>query len=139
MSDTNDANTASILERCKNEVIRLHVFFEEWFTGKISNTDDDLERSCSSFMHANFHFINPGGATDSLSSLMEKLRHAHGAYSSTKFIIEIKNVECLFVGTDDTYLVKYEEWQKSGDDYSNVTARVSTVLFQADGEEKLKW
>ena len=38
-------DTTDVCEPCRAEVLGLHPFFEDWFTGKISRSDQTFERS----------------------------------------------------------------------------------------------
>ena len=121
----------SIDTRCKDKIIRLHLFFQEWFTASVPNNDETFDAFNSS-ISTEFLLISPRGVVDAKPELAASLRRAYGIQKDSKFTIEIKNCKLLYIGKDESCLMSYEEWQKTemndGDDVE--TARLSTVLFR---------
>lgn len=124
-------SVTGIETRCKDEVIRLHVFFVEWFTASIPNTEENFDAFNMS-MAAEFHIISPRGVVDTKLELTSSLHRAHGIHKDSIFTIDIKNCQLLSVGGKESYLMRYEEWQKTVRSDGDVveTARISTVLFR---------
>ena len=84
--------------------------------------------------------VPPSGKIVPAGELNERLRAAYGSHSEHGMAIEIKNVE-LLSGSGFRYLVRYEEWQRSGSP-ERETARVSTAFFQeseGSGPNNLLW
>mmetsp|Transcript_40420 Transcript_40420/g.47290 ORF Transcript_40420/g.47290 Transcript_40420/m.47290 type:complete len:149 (-) Transcript_40420:325-771(-) len=132
----------SIESRCKDEIIRLHVFFVDWFKASLPNTDEQFD-AFTKCMAPQFHIVSPRGVVDALPKLTSGLRSAHGVHKDSGFTIEIKNCRFLFGaeggGNKGCYLMTYEEWQTFG---TNETARISTVMFREKEEEgvgDLEW
>lgn len=84
--------------------------------------------------------VPPSGNVVPAQMLNERLKSAYGVHSEHGITIEIKNVEVLS-GSGFRYLVRYEEWQRSGSPEQE-TARVSTAFFQESegcGPNNLLW
>jgi hypothetical protein len=108
----------------RDEVVGLHEFFVEWFTGVLEDTDVVFARFAD-VMHPEFSMIVPSGGLLDRETVVGSVRAAH-ATADASFGIEIRDVvDCVV--WDDAVLVTYEEWQLVGDRVDN--CRVSTVLF----------
>ncbi len=118
----------SIMEqRCSDEVVQLHQFFQDWFNAAIPPTDEELGRF-SSVMAERFVIISPNGELTERDALLERLRAAHGIWSemSRPCRIWIENLQVRHqVG--DQILVLYEEWQEIE---GESRGRLSTALFR---------
>lgn len=144
---TNESTTTTAIEsKCQQEIIRLHEFFVDWFSGSLPNTPKNFQQHFLQCMSSDFHLLSPRGVIDDLSNLTTSLRQAYGMHKDKKnFTIDIQNCLILFA-EDGHYLVQYEEWQKTmelkttkteeggevDDDTLVVgtTSRISTVLLR---------
>ncbi len=106
----------------QQEIIDLHVFFEDWLGAKISKTPENYAR-CEASLARNFCIINPSGTLSHQEPLLKALYSGHG--SKENLIITIKNPS-LHYETSDSLVATYEEWQSYKD---TNTARLSTVVF----------
>jgi hypothetical protein len=116
------------------EIVDLHQFFEDWFSGKLDLTDANFRRF-ESVIADGFALIDPGGVITERETLIPRLRAAHNTRPNVRVWIE--NIRLHhYVG--DILLVTYEEWQESGD---QTTARLSTALFRdkPDAPNGLEW
>ena len=118
----------SQLELCRREVVALHEFFEDWFTGRLQASDDVFQRFALA-LDIEFEIVGPGGVAIGRPDLLASLRAAHGAYAET-FRIWIENLEARAL-SDDLVLVTYEEWQQ---DAGSPRARRSSAVMQCDPE-----
>jgi len=108
----------------EREIVELHQFFEDWFTGRLANTDAVFARFADS-MAPDFHLVNPSGRLTARPALITGLRGAYNTWDEGRIWIE--NVE--FRGTYDAIsIVTYEEWQAIGEAEGG---RLSTVMFKA--------
>ncbi len=120
----------AIEERCKAEIVRLHDAFVAWFTGSCDSSGDTYERTIGSVLSPSFSMVGPSGGVIPANLLHERLQAAYGSHSEHGIAIEIKNVEVVS-SSGSQYLVRYEEWQRSGSPEVRVeTARQSTAFFQ---------
>ena len=120
--------------RCQQEIVELHQFFQDWFTGVLL-ADDAAFARFSQVLGDTFIIISPDGRALSRNPLLESLRGMHGAHKGQRIWIE--NVQ-LRHQADNLALVTYEEWQEVAE---NKTGRLSTVLFQVkpDTPNGLEW
>ena len=115
-------NTLDIVTK---DIVDLHVFFVDWFTGAASPSD--LEERFLQRMDPGVTFISPEGET--LTRDMLKQGFAQGYGRNPDFRIQIRDVDVRWE-RDDLVLATYTEWQigASGADAKN--ARISSVLMQ---------
>ncbi len=107
---------------CRKEVVELHEFFQQWFTGELPQTDEAFDRFAS-VMAAGFHIVSPAGRIMQRDKILDAVR---AGYRSSTLKIWIKNhTHRLTIG--DVALVTYEEWQTSGDE---TRGRLSTALLR---------
>lgn len=134
------SSKAHVEARCRAECIRLHDFFVDWFLGKCENTDEAYE-GVTSALAPSFSMIVPSGSTVDLPDLLERLRSAYGVHAENGIVIEIRNVEMLDSTSDGMYLVRYEEWQRIGNNPIQETGRISTALLREEdgGPNNLTW
>ena len=127
---------ANMEERCRQEVLDLHRFFDDWFNGRIENNDASFKRFAGVLDPA-FEIAAPDGRVIRRDALLEGLRQAHGGRAGSGFRIWIDNMHARALG-DSIWLVTYEEWQESGDE---ARGRVSTVLFapEAGAPNGVRW
>ena len=128
----------TFLQACKQEIIELHEFFEDWFTATIKETDENFSRF-EKVLDDKFILITPSGEKLSREEILTFVEKAYGLRREVEppYSITILNVHCAFK-TEEYSLCQYEEWQKIGD---KETARISSVLFQrCEGlPNRLKW
>ena len=122
----------------KKEIIDLHQFFEDWFNGKLKNTEEDFSRF-TKVMGEGFEIISPFGTKTNRSALMEKLRNAYGLKSGSekKYRIWIENVHTRKL-EDNLFLITYKEWQE----VDGVTkGRLSTAILKENSTNpnKIEW
>ncbi|MFQ5720726.1 MAG: hypothetical protein ACE5IK_14395 [Acidobacteriota bacterium] len=121
---------------CRQEVLDLHRFFDDWFNGRVDGSDEIFQRF-SSVLDPAFVIIAPDGRIVERDPLLEAMRQAHGGRAGGAFRIWIENESCRAAGTD-LWLCTYEEWQASGDESRG---RVSTALFAPDSDapNEVRW
>ena len=119
MSDTNT------LRAVTDEVVDLHRFFVDWFTGAAEPAALDTRLGAS--LHDDFFYVFPGGQTLTRDGLLAGLRGAHG--SNPDFRIVVRDVTVRFT-PGDTVLATYTEWQSGAKASARPNnARLSTVLM----------
>ncbi len=113
-------------QSCENEIIELHRFFEDWFMGRLEDSEEGFARFAGALADG-FTIISPGGKVTGRTDLLRSLRSAHGAYAGDGSIsIRVANVQQR-QASEDHFLLTYEEWQDSG---SGERGRLSSVLFR---------
>ncbi len=116
--------------RCEREVVELHRFFEDWFAGRLPDTDDAFA-ALASVLAPSFEMVTPDGATRTRDQVLGGVRDGHpggdGASSAGATRFEIRNHRHRHT-FDDVAVVTYEEWQTRGD---SSQGRVATAVFQA--------
>ncbi|MEE8155733.1 MAG: hypothetical protein V3T53_12340 [Phycisphaerales bacterium] len=111
-----------IESNCRKEVVELHEFFQQWFTGELPQTEEALDRFVS-VVAEGFHIVSPAGRIMQRDRILDAVR---GGYRSGPVKIWIKNhTHRLTLG--DLALVTYEEWQSSGDE---TRGRLSSALLR---------
>ena len=113
--------------RCEREIVELHQFFEDWFAGKLPDTDAAFARFADA-LHPDFHIIPPNGSVLDRAAILERLRAAHGrtANASPPFVIEVRAVQRRSA-VDGGVVLTYEEWQGAG---TPTEGRTSSVLMR---------
>jgi len=114
-------------QRCEDEVVQLHRFFQDWFNGTLPSTEDEFRRF-DSVMAEGFVIISPSGEMTERAELLERLLAVHGIWRemSRPGRIWIENLQVRHqVG--DQVLVLYEEWQEIE---GESRGRLSTALFR---------
>ena len=121
---------------CHNEVADLHRFFEDWFTARIENSQENFARF-SGVIADGFEMISPDGRTTDRNSLMSRLRSARGTYRDGSFRIWIENCRTRPLN-DNLHLVLYEEWQERD---GRSTGRLSSAVFRDrhDAPNAVEW
>ncbi|MEM9489993.1 MAG: hypothetical protein AAGC55_12675 [Myxococcota bacterium] len=115
-------------EQVQSEIVDLHEFFVEWFTGSCESSDAIFaERFTSRFTKSSI-LIPPGGQLMNAANLGTSIRAAYG--KNPAFRIAIRNV-AVRREQDGLLLATYEEWQR-GAIYSSPpeNGRLSTALFE---------
>ena len=115
-------------DACVREVKDLHVFFEQWYGGKLPDTDEGFGRMTSAIAD-DFHAIGPRGNHSGKSEITRMVGSGHGSRRDSDFRIEIRNAVPRQLG-EDVCAVTYEEWQLFGGEW---TARSSSAAFRRQG------
>ena len=108
---------------CRDEVIQLHQFFEEWLGGTLVKTQTNYER-LTAVINPEFQIISPDGEMTATAPLLAGLWQAHD--SRPGFRLWVKEVAVRLL-SPQLALTTYEEWQEIE---GKVTARVSTAVFK---------
>jgi hypothetical protein len=116
-----------MFDECKNEVIDLHVFFEQWFKAEVENSDEIYSR-LELVLNNQFMLIMPTGEFSFRVELLEQLRNGYGSRSDPKetYRLWIENIECRYI-LNNLCLVTYEEWAEIN---GVLNARLSSALFK---------
>jgi hypothetical protein len=124
--------------RCRNEVIELHRFFEDWYNGVIEESDEQFSR-LEMALGEGFLIISPDGRKTARKPLLTSLRRLHASHCNdpSPFRIWIGNVTVRPL-TERIVLVTYEEWQENDGERKG---RLSSALFRnnAKGPNGLEW
>lgn len=110
-------------ERCKKEVAELHQFFQDWFQGKLDDTDEAFARF-GGVMAEGFEIISPAGKAMKRDVILGAVRGGHGNEPDANIWIE-NHRHLLTQG--ELSLVSYEEWQITDD---TKRGRLSTALLR---------
>ena len=124
--------------RCRQEIIELHQFFQDWFNGDLPPTEDNFAR-LTKVLHKNFVLIGPDGIAIHQKSLLNTLRRAHN--TRRNYNIWIENYHVLH-DLDSLLIATYQERQTNLDDRMPVTTtRISTVVFgeKPDTPNGVEW
>lgn len=131
-----EAEVARISRACEREIVELHQFFEDWFTGSIEASDQSYGRF-GEVLAEGFAIIGPGGVESGKEAILGGVRAAHGSRDAADFAIWIENVrvrECR----EERCLVTYEEWQRAE---GGTRGRLSTAVLgvRAGAPNGLEW
>ncbi len=105
------------------EIRELHQFFQDWFTGAISQTEENFSRVTSG-MNEKFALISPDGTLIGYPTVISWLR---GGYRSRPNFRLWTDKIVVRHQTDDLALATYEEWQEID---GKINARLSTTLLR---------
>ena len=114
------------------EIIRLHRFFDAWFTGTGENSDRYFSEHFASCMAPDLHLVFPSGRDVTAETFLSEMRTAHG--SNPQFKAQVRNVREKELG-DRSRIVfaTYEEWQKGAlNSKPPNNGRVSSAAFLED-------
>lgn len=126
-------------DRARTEIEDLHVFLEEWLTGRATRDDADYDIRFTDRFTDDFLMIPPGGAAVGRDDVLHGLRGAHGA--SPDLRIRIRNT-ALVDARDGLVVATYEEHQRGARRaIAPDNARRSTVVFVEDADRpgRLLW
>lgn len=110
-------------DRCKQEIVELHAFFQNWFRG------GEVEFSrFESVLAPGFEIIPPSGARLDRAAILTGVKSGRGRDPKSK--IRIENVAVRPIG-DGMAVATYEEWvEKDGEE----RGRLSSAVFRANHE-----
>ena len=112
-------------EACRQEVVELHQFFQDWFNGILEASDESFARFAD-VIDEDFVIVQPNGEMTARGPLVDRLRKSHGSRKEGGQIrIWIENYR-LHRSAGDLAVVTYEEWQDLG---GEVRGRLSTAVF----------
>lgn len=120
--------------RYEKEIIELHQFFEDWFTGRLPKTREAFDRM-EKATGDEFVIVMPQGKKVGRGPLLTGLFEAHGAQKDLRIWIEKVRIHAE---DNPLVVIEYEEWQKSG---GEPVSRYSTAIFRkkANGPNELEW
>ncbi len=137
-SQTNSRVRSKMNDTIEKEIIELHHFFEDWFTAKLENTDENFRRF-ENVMAETFEIISPSGIKTCRKDLVNNLKNAFGfrAKPGKPFRIWIKNVNTRQIDSQ-LYLSTYEEWHEVE---GEAKGRLSTAIFRlnANTTNGIEW
>jgi hypothetical protein len=117
--------TSPAAELVRVEIVAMHEFIEQWFSGAVANEDDVFARGFARRFDPGFVRISPAGEVFPLAQVIRAVRAAHG--SSPAFRLQIRAV-VLRRELDGVFVATYEEWQRGNPN----NGRISTVLLSTD-------
>lgn len=128
-ADSPADESMSVADRCRAEIVELHVFLEEWSNAKLPQTDDAFDRFAR-VIAPSFEIIGPDGSSGGREPTVEAIRGAYGRWRDKPGRIRIENVR-LREADGRLAVATYEEWH----DFPYASdGRLSTVLFGANSE-----
>lgn len=136
---SHDETSEPLTQACALEVEALHRFFEEWFTGRLENTEEEFSR-LEGALAPGFEIVTPGGATLDRASLIKSLRAAHGKEvaspdSKTPFRIWTRPLSVRSLSAD-FMIVQYEEWQERA---GEARGRISSAVLERVSPSRMRW
>lgn len=111
--------------RCARDIEELHQFFEDWFQGKLPDTDEAFA-SFEGVLHPEFHIVVPSGETLSRDQILALVRKGHGRWAGSDRWIEVRSPRRLST-VEGASVFAYEEWQVLP---GSMEGRVSTVVLR---------
>lgn len=116
------------------EIDELHVFFEQWLTGVLPDSDDAFSR-VEAALADRFTMVLPSGKVLERGPLLAGLRGGHGTREA--FTIRIRDPR-LRHHSESLTVATYEEWQRTD---TSDRGRISTVVFarRTDAPNGLEW
>lgn len=129
-----------LLDAVRDDVVDLHVFFDDWFRGQCKQSEEVLESRCASRLSPNFQLIYPGGRVLERKDLIAGITQAYG--KSPDYKTQIRDVRLRPMGCHGYLLANYEEWQKNAlNSTPPDNGRLSSVVLRIVSSEpiKLEW
>jgi hypothetical protein len=114
-----------LAEAALAEIVELHRFFVDWFTGHCPKNRAGFARVADA-LAPGFVQVDPAGRERRRGPLLTALRAAHGSRAGEPFAIRIVRPKIQLVRRG-LALAIYEERQRSG---GAITRRRSSALFQ---------
>ena len=122
-------------ESCRQEVLELHQFFQDWYNAVLEPTDESFAR-LADVIDADFVLISPAGRITERPALLEQLRGNHGNWQNLQPSektggtdlrprIRIESFKLRRVD-GDLAVATYEEWHEVR---GKTRGRLSTVVF----------
>ena len=116
-----------MIDRCENEILELHRFFERWFNGDLEDSPEAFSR-LSDVLSERFLMVTPAGQRLERRQVLAGVQGRHGVHrdDGSPFRIEIREVEGRYRDSS-VALVTYEEWQTVD---GEIRGRASSALFR---------
>ncbi len=119
-----------LAQRVEREAIELHDFLEDWFSGRLPETDAAFKRFADAIGES-FVIVSPDGSLLHRQQIVEAVRRDHGRWKNdSKARIEVRNAK-LHHHEDGIAVATYEEWQTTS---NGTVTRLSSVVFSEDPE-----
>jgi hypothetical protein len=122
------------------EILELHEFFVDWFTGACAKSDAEFDRRFTSHFDPAFHIVLPGGLMLPGAALGEGLKQAHG--SNPAFRIRIRDLRERAVPGTEVVIATYEEWQKhalNSEPVNNARLSSATLRLAPNAPNGVLW
>lgn len=116
-----------------DEVVRLHDFLGAWFRGEL--TSEEIEKGLADVLHPDFENVQPAGVILTRDKIVEAIREGRGTNPDFRITIEKPR---LLGSWPKMLLFQYVEYQTGARASAPENRRLSTALFEKDGE-KLVW
>jgi hypothetical protein len=121
--------TSEAATRVRAEVLAIHVFLEQWLSGRVANEDDVFAQGFARRFDPGFVLLTPDGEVLPLALLTKAIRAWHG--SSPSLRLQIREV-LLRRELDSLFVVTFEEWQRNAQHAAPNNGRLVTALLQTD-------
>lgn len=123
-------------KQCRNEVEQLHMFFQDWFTGAVEDTDDNFAR-VAGVLADDFFLMSPRGERFDRAGILALVREHHARRRPDAFRLWVDDVAVRLV-EGPLCLATYREHQ---DIEGETTCRFSSALFRAcpDAPNRVEW
>ncbi len=112
-------------DRIAIEIAELHVFFEEWLSGRAAPRAPDAFERLEAALAPDFELLSPDGGRRGRAELVEWLRASHGARRAPDFAIRVSAVGARHLGAS-LWLATYVEHHVA--DGARTARRSSAVI-----------
>lgn len=110
----------------------MHDFIAAWFRGEIAQSAERFRAGLADRLAPGLVNIQPAGRALTGAELLSSIERGHG--TNTRFEIEIRDVQVLFVSEHDgLVLATYTEVQRGARSSAAENTRVCTALLQRRG------
>ncbi|MBM7067012.1 hypothetical protein [Actibacterium sp. 188UL27-1] len=113
-----------------DEVVRLHVFLGAWFRGELAQ--EALDRDFADVLHTEFENVQPAGVVLTRADIVTGITAGRGTNPGFQITIEAPRLLGSWPGF---ILFQYIEHQTGALASAPENRRLSTVLFERDGEQ----
>uniref|UniRef100_A0A5B7B1T5 Sucrose-phosphatase n=1 Tax=Davidia involucrata TaxID=16924 RepID=A0A5B7B1T5_DAVIN len=109
-----------------HEIVEFYLFLERWRCAEVENSELRLA-SLKAVCYPTGVFVHPSGVEQSLSDCINALRRCYGDKQGKQFRVWVDQVSPAQIGSD-TWLVKFNKWELSGDERHGC---ITTVLLSS--------
>lgn len=113
-----------------HEVVKFYLFFEKLRLAEVLKSNECMDKLQAKF-YMTGTFVNPLGNEETLKEYVHKLEKCYGDKQGTNFRVWLDRVSSAQVGAD-TWLVKFDKWELSGEDRNCCPTTVLLSLKYAE-------
>ncbi|WKA00037.1 hypothetical protein VitviT2T_018432 [Vitis vinifera] len=120
-----------------HEIVKFYLFYERWRCAEVEDTDPCMENLKVDYHPAGV-FVHPSGVERSLHDCINAMRSCYGDKQGRKFQVWVDRVSPVQMSSD-TWIVKFDKWELSGDERHCCITTVVLSSKGADASDGFTW